>query len=244
MHIKHIYNLLLRAQEAKYDTSILSRIEEGKKSFDACISEEDQIGALIATALMMKDVAKVTYFLVIRLNTHFNFQTGFNHTTLEKVLNSKYKLRAREGNPKSHDEEAAAAEAILILRYQVAPYSTINLENILLLAEQLPSGLYDKLSLEKLKREFAEFQAAVESNDPIDAVLEAADVLYYAVKLLDLMTTDLNRMDGFRQQVSFKSLELVIEEIYSLRETVCYTNRNEEDERHAVKKKLSELGYI
>jgi hypothetical protein len=56
------------------------------------------------------------------------------------------------------------------------------INEILELAEQLPTGLRDPESVTKLNREQVELQEALQLGDKLGAVMEAVDCAYYAVK--------------------------------------------------------------
>ena len=58
------------------------------------------------------------------------------------------------------------------------------IEDIILLADKLPSGAYDEASLSKLMAEVAEFREAMGADDIVGAYTELADVVYYAAKLI------------------------------------------------------------
>ena len=58
----------------------------------------------------------------------------------------------------------------------------ILIEKILTLSDQLPTGINDPDSLNKLNREQQELYEALEQGDEIGAILEASDCAYYAVK--------------------------------------------------------------
>lgn len=59
------------------------------------------------------------------------------------------------------------------------------INEILQLAEKLPSGLNDKHALSKLQNEYDELQKALDNEDYDGALTEAADAGYYVAKYLD-----------------------------------------------------------
>lgn len=60
-----------------------------------------------------------------------------------------------------------------------------DIETILALAAQLPSGLPDPQAADKLLREREELLVELDDADYIGALTEAADAVYYACKHLD-----------------------------------------------------------
>ena len=62
----------------------------------------------------------------------------------------------------------------------------MKIEEILILAAKLPSGLPDKNAPRKLIKEYREFCLA---KDKMDVILEAADVYYYAIKSIQLVAS-------------------------------------------------------
>lgn len=69
-------------------------------------------------------------------------------------------------------------------------------DKLLTLAAELPSGLDDPKAVEKLVREHEEFIAALNNGDDIGALLEAADIIYYAAKILDRIARQLRVTPG------------------------------------------------
>ena len=63
----------------------------------------------------------------------------------------------------------------------------IVLEDILLLADKLPSGAYDEAALSKLIAECDEFDTAMADDDIVGAYTELADVVYYSAKLINTL---------------------------------------------------------
>ena len=58
---------------------------------------------------------------------------------------------------------------------------------VLDLARQLPAGLPDERAIVKLSKEYDELQAALIGDDSVGSLTEAADVVYYACKTIDLV---------------------------------------------------------
>ena len=69
-------------------------------------------------------------------------------------------------------------------------FSSSNLQKLLSLTGQLPTGLADPRALDKLAREIEELRQAILADDYLGTILEAADVAYYATKAAanDLMS--------------------------------------------------------
>lgn len=57
-------------------------------------------------------------------------------------------------------------------------------EPIVALAEQLPTGIKDPNALQKLYGEMNELHVELMNDDLLGAILEAADVMYYAAKAI------------------------------------------------------------
>lgn len=83
------------------------------------------------------------------------------------------------------------------------------IERIITLAAQLPSGLNDPRSADKLMAERAEMIDALAQGDAIGAALEGADAAYYAAKHLDWCARKLG--------LSVHTLFVLAEAKYSLR---------------------------
>ena len=83
------------------------------------------------------------------------------------------------------------------------------ISDIINLAAQLPSGLNDPRSAEKLLAERDELEDALDQGDYIGALTEGADAVYYAAKHLDRVSRQLG--------ISLDTLFAVAEAKYRLR---------------------------
>ena len=70
------------------------------------------------------------------------------------------------------------------------------IDQIISLAEKLPSGIPDPDAPEKLVAEMCELADAISAADLEGALTEAADIGYYAVKCLHLAVYRINDMSG------------------------------------------------
>ena len=66
------------------------------------------------------------------------------------------------------------------------------IQDVITLAANLPSGLNDPQAAEKLIAERQELLEALDANDYVGALTEAADAAYYAAKYLDYVAGLLN----------------------------------------------------
>lgn len=108
------------------------------------------------------------------------------------------------------------------------------IEKIILLAGQLPSGLNDNQAADKLIAERTELIEALAAGDLIGAALEGADAVYYAAKHLDWVARKLG--------LSISTLCALAEAKYSLRAQPG-NPKNDAAEREAAMIVLGKIGY-
>lgn len=102
---------------------------------------------------------------------------------------------------------------------------TPTLEDILVLASMLPSGLNDAQALDKLTAERDELVAALNDEDYVGALTEAADAVYYAAKHIEWVCHQVG--------VNLDNLMRVAAAKYSLR-AVPGNPKDDAAERNAV----------
>ena len=105
-----------------------------------------------------------------------------------------------------------------------------SIQDLIALAERLPSGAVDPKSLDKLNAEFEELVEALEAEDEIGALTEAADAAYYAAKYLNFVAHILSITVSDVMALGYAK--------YSLR-AAPGNPKNDDAEREAVEKVLS-----
>ena len=82
------------------------------------------------------------------------------------------------------------------------------INTLLALASQLPTGLHDPEALDKLERELEELKEAALTGDHLGAAMEAGDVGYYAIKAESNDLLNESQRDNFiRNAAGFVDLE-------------------------------------
>ena len=121
------------------------------------------------------------------------------------------------------------------------------IKDVLDIANQLPTGLEDEKALEKLVFEMDELAEALGHESQIEAVMEAADCVYYAIKAkTNQLITSQEQIEQFKvfSYLSGVSIDLLLKTIIAKYGQRISGGKDHQKEVQSVSEMLIENGII